>query len=161
MSLNRVTHVFKEGFTLIEVVLVIVLITILSTVSYTAYSNLNRHEALDKDTTRVLAVFEDARTLSLGSKNGSEYGVRAESDKVIRFSGSLYSPGASTNLEEVLTAGVEISDISLSGGGTDVVFSRIGGTTTRSGTITLSLTSDPARTRTITIYSTGFVEITN
>lgn len=152
---------FCFGFSLIEALIVIAAMALLTTVSVVGFQNFNRHEALGKDAAKVVAVYEEARALSLGSKNASVYGVHAETSRVVRFKGSSYVAGNADNESEPLNSLVWISSISLSGGAVDTVFSRLGGTTTASGTLTLALRADPLQTKTITIYATGLVDITD
>jgi len=148
-----------RAFTLVEILVVLASVTILVSISFVSYDRFNKNEALEKDAVRVIALYEEARALSLGSNNGSVYGVHAETTKVVRFKGEIYTAGDSDNIQEFLSNYATISSISLSGGGSDVVFSRLGGTTTKSGTITLSLKSVPAQTKVISIYLSGVVDI--
>ena len=150
-----------DGFSLIEALVVIAAMALLAVLSYGAYKSFNDHEALGKDAVKVVALYEEARSLSVGSKDGSAYGVHVESAQAVGFKGAVYSDGNANNVVEALNPRVTISDISLSGGGSDVVFSGTGGTTTKSGTVTLSLVADPSATQVITIYTSGLVEITN
>ncbi len=151
----------SRGVSLPEILVVLAVAGILSAVSFASYITFNKHEALGKDAAKVVALFDEARSLSVGSKGGLSYGVHIESDKVTRFAAPTYSAGASGNSVELLTPYVTISNISLAGGGSDVFFSKTAGTTTKSGTLTLSLVSNAAKTKTIMINQTGLVEIVN
>ena len=79
------------------------------------------------------------------------------STKITLFTGSVYSVGASTNQDFNLNSRDSIITISLTGGGSDVVFVRLSGETSQNGTITLS-SSALSQTKTITVYKTGVVE---
>ena len=157
--MSRQKH--TQGFSIIEVLVVIAAMAVLAALSYSAYKSFNDHEVLEKEAVKIVALYEEARSLSVGSKDGSVYGVHVESAKAVEFKGETYSAGNADNVDEALNPRVTISNISLSGGGSEVVFSRIGGTTTKSGTVTLSLVADPLATQVITIYLSGLVEITD
>lgn len=151
---------YKKGFTLIEVIIVVAIIGVLSTVTFLSYRSALQRQQLEQETAKIVAVFEEARSLSLAGKQGSAYGVRAESNKVIRFQGENYVVGRTSNFEEPLSPYVTISAINLTGGTSNVVFSRMGGTTTASGTLTVSLAASTTVSKIITIHSTGLVEVT-
>jgi prepilin-type N-terminal cleavage/methylation domain-containing protein len=150
----------KEGYTLIEIIVVIAIIGILSGVTYLSYRSTLQRQQLEQEASKVVAVFEEARSLSIAGKQGSVYGVHAESSKIVRFQGQSYAIGKASNVDQVLSPYVTISTITLTGGTSDVVFSRMGGTTTASGTLTLALVASTTQTKIITIYNTGLVEVT-
>lgn len=148
-----------KGLTLIEIVVVIAVIIILFFIIFSAFTGFNRNYALDTAAGIVAEVLSEARSLTLASKGDTNYGVHFESSQVVLFTGDTYSAMDPSNREEVLSSLVTISDISLSGGGSDVVFLRLTGNADKSGTVTVSLASDPSMARIITIPKTGIVEI--
>jgi len=148
-----------KGFTLLELVIVIAVILILFFIIFSAFSGFNRNYALDTEAQRVASILDEARSLTLASKGDTNYGVHFESSQVVLFTGDTYSAMDPSNREESLTSSVTISDISLSGGGSDVVFARLTGALDKNGTVTLSLVSDPAMTRTITFELTGIITV--
>ncbi|MBA3550755.1 prepilin-type N-terminal cleavage/methylation domain-containing protein [Patescibacteria group bacterium] len=150
-------HFCKKGFTLIEILIVISIIGIISTILMTSFSLFNKSEALDKDTDAVVESLEGARSLTLSSQNASQYGVHFGTSKITIFTGTSYTESASTNRDVVLSPTDTILTISLTGGGSDVVFKRLTGETTQNGTVIISSPST-SKTRTVTIYKTGVIE---
>jgi len=146
-----------RGFTLIEIIVVISIAMLVTVIAYTSFSNLNRSQALDKELLSVVSILNEARSLTLSSKNDSQYGVHFEVDKVVLFTGSVYTSGASTNISTNLNPAVSITAIAL-GGGSDVVFQRLSGNANQTGTVTLTLKASPGTSRTVTIFATGIIE---
>ncbi|MDQ3076807.1 MAG: prepilin-type N-terminal cleavage/methylation domain-containing protein [bacterium] len=150
-------HFCKKGFTLIEILIVVSIIGIISTILMTSFSLFNKSEALDKDTDAVVESLAEARSLTLASQDASQYGVHFDMNKVTIFIGTVYSSSASTNKDILLASTDTILTISLTGGGSDVVFKRLTGETTQNGTVIIS-SPNTSKTRTVTIYKTGVVE---
>jgi Tfp pilus assembly protein FimT len=148
-----------RGFTLLEIVIVIAVIIILFLIIFSAFSGFNRNYALDTAAGQVASVLDEARSLTLASKGNTAYGVHFESSQVVLFKGTVYSTSDPNNSVHTLSSLVTISDITLSGGGSDAVFERLTGKLNKSGTVTISLASDPSMTRTITLQATGIIEI--
>jgi prepilin-type N-terminal cleavage/methylation domain-containing protein len=149
----------QAGFSVLEIIIVIVILVLLSTLTFVSFSNLNKHEILDKEALHVLSLIHEARSLTLSSREDSQYGVNFESDKMTLFKGASYSPGDPDNKIISIHPQVRISSIVLNGGGTAMIFKRLSGTTDNHGTTTLSLVGDTSQTKDITIFSTGIAEI--
>ena len=142
-----------------EILVVIGVTVLLVVITLNSFSNLNRREALKKEALQVASIFDQARSLTLSSKKASKYGVHLEADKVTIFQGDTYSSGDPGNITTSLNPLVTITNIELSGGGSDLVFDRLTGATSQYGTTTISLSSDLAQTKSVIIYPTGVSEI--
>ena len=148
-----------RGASLVELLIVIGVIALLSATSYVTYKNMNVSKALDTDTLHVLAELQQARSLTLSSKNADVYGVHFAASDVTLFQGATYAAGAGTNIVTSLNSAVTISSTTLAGGGSDVIFQRLTGETAQSGTVTLSLVASSSVKKTIQIYGTGIVDV--
>lgn len=149
----------QKGFTLIEILVVITILVTLSAISVTVFSKFSTSRVLVGSVQTVLSILDEARTLTLASKDGYQYGVHFETAKVVLFKGTIYSSSDPDNDVMVLHTAVEISNITLTGSGSDVVFSRLTGTTGQNGTVRLSLVSDSTSSSTINIQTTGIAEV--
>lgn len=152
---------FKQGFTLLEILVVIVIVTILSFISYASFANLHKNRILEKEAGVVVSVLEEARSLSISSKDASQYGVFFEvgGNTIALFSGANYSPESQDNKVYILDELVVISGVNLVGGETDtVVFQRLTGATDQHGTIVIARTQDSEDNITIAVYPTGVIE---
>ncbi len=148
---------YYKGVTLIELLIVISAMGILTTILVSSFSLFNKNQALSKDTELIIETLEQARSQTLSSQNGSQYGVHFDTSKITLFTGNAYTVGVSTNQEASLATFNNIVSVSLSGGGNDVVFNRLSGETNQNGTIVVGSPTS-SQTKTITIYKTGIIE---
>ena len=99
---------------------------------------------------------------TLSSKDFSQYGVHFEEQKVVLFKGAIFTEPNSNNKEVKISSPVEIYNISLNGGGSNVVFQKLTGKTNEYGTISFQspeisgcLPGAPSIKKIITIQSSG------
>lgn len=151
-------HKNSLGFTLVETLIVLGIMGLLTVVVLFTFANKGADKQLDADTLNIKTLLEEARSLTLSAKDASSYGVHFETRKIVLFTGESYTAGLSTNKESLLGSSVEISSIDLTLGGSDVVFNRLTGSTSQSGTVTLRLVSDTSKTQIITVNAVGTVE---
>ena len=144
-----------KGFTLIEILFSLAIVGILVAVGITAFSTQNRGEALQLEADKIVSLISAARADTLAARNGNQYGVHFEEQRVMFFTGAAYNAGATGNRAQALHREVKISAIALLGGGSETVFQKLTGKTAQSGTVTLSLVSDTSNTKVITIAGTG------
>ena len=142
------------GFTLIEILVTLAVLVILGTTVLSAFSRFRASTELDAAVHQALSVIRLAQSKTLAAEEDSQHGVRFESDRITLFQGASFTEVPTNEVIE-LSALVQITNISLAGGGVDVVFTRLSGRTPQSGFVTLALASDPSRTRVITIDSSG------
>jgi prepilin-type N-terminal cleavage/methylation domain-containing protein len=148
----------QKGFSLIEIVLVIAIALILTFIIFSALGSYRRREALRNTPTAVRSILEEARSLTLSSRTDEVYGVRVETNRVVRFKGTTYSASDPNNKPFIIDSTATISAITLNGGGSDIVFQKRTGQTDQYGIITIELVSDATQTRTVTIHETGLIE---
>lgn len=153
---SRLLH--QRGFTLIEILVSVAILLILLVLSITSFTTLRRQVEIDSSGQNILSVLRLARSRTLGSEAESTYGVHFETDKYVFFKGNTYTAGASDNKEYTLTDS-EIYEINLNGGGSEVVFNRIRGTTSQFGNVKIRLTNQTTKINTININSSGQVSL--
>ncbi len=144
------------GFTIIEVLLVMVIGGVLLAITLAALRTVRQHVDIDAATHQIIAALQLARNKTLASQDQSSYGVHFESNKYVLFKGTTYNASASDNEVHTLAARLEIYNIGLAGG-SDVIFDRIYGTTSNAGAVSIRLTDEPTNTRTISILASGQV----
>jgi len=153
---------FKNlGFTLLEILVVMSIVTVLVGVSIGVYGVLRNRSALDVDAQKIVSALRLARNRTLASQNTSSHGVHFETsdDSFTNFEGSTYNPVDPNNKTIFLNSRVEFLNIQLSGSVPDSVFSRLSGQTLQDGFIEIADTSDSAATRIICIETSGAVRI--
>lgn len=145
----------STGFTLLEMLLALGVVTIISFIGVSSFLNINRDRALTTEVERVLSLVAKARAFTISEKDGGAYGVHFEQGKAVLFLGPTYNAGTSSNEVQTMNGAVRISAISLAGGGFEVVFNKLTGTTVQYGTVTIALVDDASVTKVITIAPTG------
>ncbi len=157
--------VFKKhtdnGFTLIEILVVISIFFIFLALLITPFILLNREQALTGSTLIVKSALSEARSKTISSENDTRYGVHFEEGEnvIVLFRGPSYSSGDPDNVNVPLHAYIRIDSVDLAGSASSVLFNRLSGATAQAGEIILvEGTGDDAKYKTITIFSTGVVE---
>lgn len=141
---------------MIEIILVIAIIAILSTIIALPFSSFRQNQALQNTANTITATLEEARTKTIAGVNNSNYSVRFESSQIILFQGTTYSSSTSSNLYFPFETPITLGSVTLNGGGSQISFNRLTGTTNQYGTISLVLPSS-TRSVVITVASTGTV----
>jgi len=143
------------GFTIIELLIVIAIIAILIVISAFAFPFFQKESDLVNSTEEIINTLRLAQNKTLASEAASKYGVHFENSKIVLFKGASYNPLAPDNETHNLSSKVEIYEVDLTGGGSEVIFERIVGATNQPGKISLRLKDDLTKTKTITIQSSG------
>ena len=147
----------EKGFTLIELLLVIVIISIVATIVVYNLPSERATQALSNNEDDVVSLLNEARSRTLSGDGALQYGVHLEANRAVLFPGTTFVDGASSTKEVDFDSQVSLSNISLAGTTSNVVFQKISGATDEYGTLVLSNSDTTPRTKTITISKTGLV----
>ena len=140
------------GFTFLEMMIVLAIIALSVVI---VISSLNKEEggqALSTSVSSIISVLNETKSQAVSSKDASGYGVRIFSNKLISFEGTYGNKNSELDLSNL----VKIS--TSTGIGSDIIFNNVSGSTNASGTITITVLSNPSQTSVINVYSTGNVE---
>ncbi len=146
----------KRGFTVLEILIVIGILALLSLFMMGFFLDYRKSQGIRQDGELVESLLYKARSDALSSNSAFEYGIHFASSSIVTFQGSTYVSGATTNQTFSLTPSVTVSALSLTGGAVDIVFNKLTGEASRSGTITLTSTSGVVKV--ITVYPTGLIQ---
>jgi prepilin-type N-terminal cleavage/methylation domain-containing protein len=146
----------KKGLSVIEIIVAVAILSSLLTISLYSFFALNRRSAIDVSETKIKSVLSEARSKTLAGDAGTKYGVHFASSSITLFPSNTYSPDSPLNVVTQLDSKVTISNISITGGGLDIIFNRLTGETSQPGTITITGQDDIQKI--ITVYGTGIVE---
>ena len=149
----------NAGFTLIEIIIATSVLLVVSIIGVSAFSSFKGSVDLSSATDTTLTYLIQARSKTLSAENGMQYGVHAESGKIVLYEGAVYAAGSPGNEEIAIPGTIDFFSISLNGGGSDVLFKKLSGETDNYGTIGIRLKSDVSRTKTISIRETGLATI--
>ncbi|HAQ02300.1 TPA: hypothetical protein DEP30_00040 [Candidatus Nomurabacteria bacterium] len=156
---------YNKGFTMLELLIVIVIIGIISSIVLVNLSSFRNEQALRNTAVDIVALLNKARQNTISSVNSSNYSVHFESGRAVLFTGSTYSSSNSTNEPIDFSPVVAIpatGGINISGGGSDITFERLTGGVingTIDSTVVLELVSDSTKQKTITISKMGVVSL--
>lgn len=147
-----------SGFTLVETLLVIAISALFITIVVFSFSSLLDDSSIQKDVAKIKSVLEESRYLSISEKGDYSYGVHIQSDKVVSFKSVVYDPEDSRNITLSFDE-VHIEDISLGGGGNEIIFNKITGSTNNFGSFKIRYSRDPEKIISVKITGTGLVSI--
>lgn len=153
-------HHRTQGFTLLEVVIVIAIIAILGTITFVSFNASRNVRDLTTSAQNTLSVLRLTQSKTLAGEDNSAWGVRLASNQITLFKGDTFVGSPLTTIYP-LPSSMQITNISLNGGGNDVIFKRVTGETDQSGTFLLSVISSPSNSFSVTIDSLGKVYQTN
>lgn len=150
---------YHRGISLLEILVAISIITLMSALVYVPFNDFRAQKTLDASVEKILAAFSQAHLDTISSKNNYQYGVHIAAGEVVYFVGPTYATGTATNLVFTLHPAIEIFDISLNGGGSDVLYQRLSGATNQNGTFQLRPKGRLNMVATITVNKTGATSI--
>jgi type II secretory pathway pseudopilin PulG len=152
----------SAGFTLLELLLAMAVMIVVIGATVPLYGNLQWTAQLSESSAQSIGEARRARELSMARYNDSQYGVYFQvnpggADRVISFRGGSYATRDAvydriTTLSDTITL-----QTSLSGGSSEIVFSKNFGRPSSTGTITMAHVGS-GRVAVISINSYGMVD---
>jgi len=142
-------HIFFSGVSFIEVLMVIAIISILSSISVSGYFYWKKSSDIESAVELSANLIRKARLKACSLENDSAWGAYFQSGSAIIFSGNSFVSRDVSRDETHNLRG--ISSVS---GETEVVFSKLNGETLNFGTLTIS---DGTENREIQINEKGFI----
>jgi prepilin-type N-terminal cleavage/methylation domain-containing protein len=138
------------GFTLLEVLLSVLIISLLAGIGAPIYETFVRRNDLDITTQSVADAIRRAETYARGNNGDSVWSVEFQPTVVTLFKGTTFS-GRDTSYDETISLPGSISFAGLS----EIQFAKLSGAPNNTGTLTyISTTND---TRVITVNAKGMV----
>lgn len=147
---NPSVHKKKKGFSLIEMLLSVALVTILFSIAVPPYLSFYKKNDLDISQGTIGQTLRRAQLLSQAVDGDTTWGVRVESGNIVLFKGVSYA-ARDTAYDEAFDLVPTITPSGIQ----EVVFSKFSGEPQQTGTITLTL--DSGEVRNITINEKGTV----
>ncbi len=149
----------KKGFTLLELLIVIVITTILAGVGVSTYINQQRSKLLDTTVQEVVGYLRYAQQKSMVQEGGNQWGVHFENPASGDDFYALYTGVSYTSPEETryLPKGIEY-ETPTAGNSIDASFDKLTGTSATSTTQSITIESTVTNsTTTISISGQGVI----
>lgn len=154
----QVSGISSQGFTALELIAAVAILSALAVVVIDPIRTFRNNQQMTGTTEEITALFHEARANTLASKDGAQWGVYIVSDRAALYKTS-YATTAPDTKSVIFPNPLMIDQITLVGGGTTVLFDRLTGKTSQSGSFRVRLRSDAAQSRLITILSSGSVSV--
>ena len=153
----------ERGFTMLDMLLVLGVFGVLIILSLPALRGFQKETDLTNTVAEVVSILRVAHSRTVSSEGDIQHGVYFNAStsphQYTLFRGASYASRTVT-FDEVyeLPDAVNFSIISF-GGGKELVFDRITGNTSQSGSTVLILSADSTKTETIYVESSGNIEV--
>jgi prepilin-type N-terminal cleavage/methylation domain-containing protein len=148
-----------RGFTLIEIVVSIVIITILLSIGAGAFVSTRKARELETMTDAIVAKLEGAKTDAISGKGGSAFGVKFNSSSYVYFKGSSYDSSGASNITYPLITGYQIVASIPASADTAIIFARMTGTPVATGTVSISNSASGSKVNVIKIGNLGDITV--
>jgi len=149
----------RSSFILVELLTIIGISILLTALAIPAFHFFETESDLNNSAEEIINALRLAQSKTLASEGASQWGVyfntTTDPYQYVLFKGVDYAlRDNSLDLIYKLPMAVEVYGINLSGG-REVVFNRTTGQTSQSGNVSLRLKSNPTKTRTVYVDSSG------
>lgn len=131
------------GFSLLEVLLTIAVLSILMSVSFGLYSNFSQGIELESAAKTIISDLKNARAKSMAGEDGLKWGVHFVNNVGSNYyeffeTPTNYLSPSSTIRETTYLPGIIVFSVPPTASSTDIIFNKIYGTVSASTTITIS-----------------------
>ncbi len=150
------TRVISKGFTLVEILVVLAIISILAAISAASFKSMYQSTSLRSGASATFDALTSARSSTLGSQSDMVYGVHFSSTTVTQFAGDTYVAGATGNSVYTYEGSVRATSSVITSGGV-VTFSRLQGLPSTTGTLYV-YDVNGGGTTTVIIHGSGLIE---
>lgn len=141
----------RSGFTLLETVLSVALISLIATIGIPIYQSFQNRNDLDIAAVTFVQSSRRAQVLSGTVEGDSSWGVRADTGSITLFKGDDFT-GRDVDFDETFT----ISDTIVVSGMQEITFERFTGDPNNTGTLTLESVNNESRN--VTVNEKGTIE---
>jgi prepilin-type N-terminal cleavage/methylation domain-containing protein len=151
----------RRGFTAIELVLVLGIIVILSTVSFVALSGRKNKTELTNIAKQMASLLREAQSRAVSQSNSTAWGVRFKNSTSTAFYALFRGSSYSTSTEQghyALPTDMAYATATIPvGSSTDIIFSQISGAVSTSTSVKIYLIFQPGSSSTISVSTAGAI----
>ncbi len=143
-----------KGFTLLELLIYVGILALIGGIGLVSFVNSRNVRDLTNSGQQVISILRLTQTKTLAGEDNSSWGVILEASGYILFRGTTYASASFTQSFN-LPSNIEITNISLAGGGQEVVFNRLDGRTNQAGSFDLRVIGTGGTVFPVTVDSSG------
>ncbi len=152
----------RQGFTLMELLLVIAIIAVLATVSVLNLNGRRAHTELDGTAKQIASILREAEGRAVSQDSGASWGVHFENAAAGGFFAlyaTSYAPNATRSYSR-LPVSVRYAPASIPvGNSVDVAFAQITGLPSGAASVTVESIGGTSESMTVTVGANGLVSI--
>lgn len=141
----------KKGFSLIELIVVIGIMSVLGSTSFYTFKSFQNHNLLNNTAQVIAQSLTRAQILSRAVKNDSAWGIYVQIDKATTYQGDNFASRNTAYDEDLNFPGVITAEAAV-----DINFEKLSGQLASSKQININLVNGGGKT--ITINTKGVVE---
>ncbi len=140
----------QQGFTIIEMLLVVAVMMIITVVAAPLYANLNNSNQLDAASSILVQDLYQAQTFSRNRSRDTSWGVAVNGQVITLFSGTSYATrDTASDITYIVPSAIQLS------GTNQIVYSKLYGLPTTTGSFGLTANG---KTINVTVNNKGMVE---
>jgi prepilin-type N-terminal cleavage/methylation domain-containing protein len=147
-----------KGFSLLEIIISISIIGILTAIVTNSYQTSQIKKNQDAIVENIIASLEKAQADTLAGKEGSQYGVKFDTQEFVLFTGTNFDISEPSNQINIINSQFEIST-TISNSQNIIYFSKLLGTPNETTTITISHIDNRVDPRSFTIELSGIISM--
>lgn len=155
MASPKVINIMNKGFTLLELLLVITLMTALAAFVFLSFVEYGASQSFRVTVTEVTSVIKETRQKTLSAETITQFGIHVASSSIVVYEGGAYN-ALNTSNKVISLPGVTLVP-QLSGGVSEFTFARLTGEASATGTILIT-DNRLNSTTSIIIHRSGLVE---
>ncbi len=144
----------RTGFTLVEIAVTISILVVIGTLALVSFIGSRNTRDLATAGQEIVSVLRKAQARALAGENNMTWGVHFDTTRAVLFRGPTYA-GSTLTETHLLPSSVTFYSVNLAGGGSDVIFSKITGSTEQPGSVELRITGSGQTGFSITIDASG------
>ncbi|PIZ76483.1 hypothetical protein COY05_00790 [Candidatus Peregrinibacteria bacterium CG_4_10_14_0_2_um_filter_38_24] len=147
----------EKGFSLTEITIVLIILAIGFGFSVLYTQTIQVQSDLKSISSNFVGLARTAQSNANSGKQGVGTGVHLDTKEYVLFEGGVYDPNAPTNYTVEMPSTIDIQNINLNGGGSEVIFLSPKGETNTHGTFSF-FSSQNNKSIPITITNIGSIQ---
>lgn len=147
-----------KGFTLIEIIISIAILGIIAGITTVSFRNSQIKKQQQAIVETLSSNLAEQKVNSQTGKEGSNYGIKFNTDNYILFKGKVFDSGSSSNKKVEVAKSFQISE-TISNSQDVIYFSKITGAPSEVATITISHINNKISPQNILIESSGVISV--